>query len=296
MGNYKVACVVTDPGYSGQSKNTFSIVPAAQKITNIQPAGPLPFVSGGGFVLSAMGGASGNAVVFASTTSAVCTVSGTNATMLSAGICRISANQAGNASFQAAAEVIHSVELTSAKTAQTISFAAMGTLAIGNSAPLVASASSGLPVVFSSLTGSVCAVSGQTVIGVTPGTCKIAADQAGDTKYLPAPQVLQSFAVEKTTGITVPKAPTIVLIMPIKKGLSILFVPPTNNGGAKITGYTATCTEVGNPGNSTTASRSSAGILSVKKLPSGVAYSCSVHATNSKGNSPESASRVATPR
>jgi hypothetical protein len=48
---------------------------------------------------------SGLAVTFSSATSSVCTVSGTTATFVTAGSCTIDANQAGNASYLAAAQV-----------------------------------------------------------------------------------------------------------------------------------------------------------------------------------------------
>jgi MBG domain (YGX type) len=60
-----------------------------------------------------------------------------------------------------------------------------------------AAASSGLAVSFSSTTTAVCTVSGTTVTLVAAGTCTIAADQAGDASYNPAPQVTQSFEVAK---------------------------------------------------------------------------------------------------
>ncbi|MDD2815965.1 MAG: SMP-30/gluconolactonase/LRE family protein [Thiotrichaceae bacterium] len=55
--------------------------------------------------LSATGGASGNPVTFASTTTSVCTVSGTSLTIVSAGTCTVTADQAGNASYSAAPQV-----------------------------------------------------------------------------------------------------------------------------------------------------------------------------------------------
>src|SRR5207249_4138034 len=58
-----------------------------------------------------------------------------------------------------------------------------------------ATASSGLAVAFTSATTSVCTISGATVTLVSAGTCTIAADQAGNASYNPAPQVTQSFAV-----------------------------------------------------------------------------------------------------
>ena len=47
----------------------------------------------------------------------------------------------------------------------------------------------------SSTTPGVCTLSGNTVTGVATGTCVIAANQAGDANYNPAPQVTQSIPV-----------------------------------------------------------------------------------------------------
>jgi hypothetical protein len=54
---------------------------------------------------------------------------------------------------------------------------------------------SGNPVVFSSLTPNVCTLSGSTVRFVAVGTCTIAANQAGNANYSPAPQVTQGVAI-----------------------------------------------------------------------------------------------------
>ena len=54
---------------------------------------------------------------------------------------------------------------------------------------------SGNPVTFQSLTPAVCTLSTNTVTLVAFGTCSIAADQAGNANYNPAPQVTQSFVV-----------------------------------------------------------------------------------------------------
>ncbi len=79
---------------------------------------------------------------------------------------------------------------------QTISFGAAPAMAVGGANGTVsATATSGLAVTFSSLTPSVCTVSGATVTAVTAGTCTIAADQTGNGSYAPALQVSQSFPV-----------------------------------------------------------------------------------------------------
>lgn len=67
----------------------------------------------------------------------------------------------------------------------------------------LATASSGLPVTYSSLTPGLCTISGATVhtvfnppAGTTGTTCTIAADQPGNADILPAPQVTRNIAVQ----------------------------------------------------------------------------------------------------
>ena len=79
---------------------------------------------------------------------------------------------------------------------QTISFAALPDVTYG-SGPigLTATASSGLPVSFTTTTPDVCAVSDSTVTLTSTGSCTVTASQAGDDTWAPAPDVSQSFTV-----------------------------------------------------------------------------------------------------
>lgn len=82
---------------------------------------------------------------------------------------------------------------------QTISFAALSAQKLNvMTVNISATASSGLPVSFSSATPSFCTVSGSTVTLLAGGTCTITASQAGNTTYTAAAPVNQSFAI--TTG------------------------------------------------------------------------------------------------
>jgi len=63
------------------------------------------------------------------------------------------------------------------------------------SLPLVATATSGLPVSFTSTTLTICTVSGTTASLLTPGTCILHAAQAGNSNYSAAPAVSQGFYV-----------------------------------------------------------------------------------------------------
>jgi len=168
-----------------------------QVITNFV-ATPSTGVVNGSSTLSATGGASGNSVTFGSGTLAVCTVAGSTVTYVTAGTCTVTADQAGNASFNAAPTV--TLDITVAKADQTITGLAANpaTGIAGGTSALSATASSGLTVVtFGSSTSAVCTVAGSTVTYVTAGTWTVTADQAGNDSYNAAPTVTLDITVAK---------------------------------------------------------------------------------------------------
>jgi hypothetical protein len=172
---------------------SFTVAKAAQTITLGALAGQTYGVAP--FTVSATA-SSGLAVTFTSITTTVCTVSGSTVTIKMGGTCTIQAAQAGNTSYNAAANVSQS--FTVAKGNQTISFGALAGQTYG-AAPFAigATASSGLVVIFSSLTTTVCTVSGSMVTIKAAGTCTIQAAQAGNTSYNAAPNASQNFTVAK---------------------------------------------------------------------------------------------------
>ena len=167
---------------------------------------------------------------------------------------------------------------------QTISFANPGSQTFSSTAvALTATASSGLPITFSSLTPFVCGVSGPSVSMITIGTCTVAANQAGNTAYAAAALVTQSFGI----FASVPGAPTIGAVAAGNAQASVAFTAPASSGGSPITGYTARC-------DSFTGSGTSSPIV-VSGLSNGTAYNCSVTATNLFGTGAASASVQVTP-
>ncbi len=78
---------------------------------------------------------------------------------------------------------------------QTITFGTAPNISVGGSGTVSATASSGLPVTFTSNTLPICTVNGSTVTGVAQGTCTITAKQAGNTSYSAAPNVDQPFTI-----------------------------------------------------------------------------------------------------
>ncbi len=169
---------------------------AGQQSQTITFANPGTQAVGGSLSLVAQA-TSSLVVTFSSLTPSVCTVSGTAVSFPAAGTCTIAADQAGNSTYAAAPRVTQSfaVSTTLNQQSQTITFANPGAQSVGGTLNLTATATSGLAVVFSSLSSSVCTLNGVTASFVAAGTCTIAADQVGNGSYTAAPRVTQSFAV-----------------------------------------------------------------------------------------------------
>lgn len=88
-------------------------------------------------------------------------------------------------------------------TNQTISFSPLPDKRVGDPPFNVsATASSGLPVSFASLTPTVCTVSGSTVTLIRTGACTLQATQAGNATFKPATPVTRSFLVLTQGGET----------------------------------------------------------------------------------------------
>ena len=167
---------------------------------------------------------------------------------------------------------------------QTITFNNPGTQNFGTSPTLVATASSGLAVTFSSSTMGVCTITNAgTLTTIAAGSCTINANQAGNAAYAAAPQVSQSFSI----AAVAPGAPMIGSATGSNAQATVSFTPPSSTGGATITSYTATSY----PGGMTGTCASSPCI--VTGLTNGTAYSFTVTATNSAGTGAASFQTVA---
>jgi hypothetical protein len=151
-------------------------------------------------------GASGNPVTYASTTSSVCTVSGNTVHYLASGACTVTANQAGNSSYGAAAPV--SLSITVGKGSQSITgFAASpsrGNVGGTSTLSVTGSGASGNPVTYASATTDVCTVSGSTVRYLAPGVCTVTANQAGNANYSAASQASLNVTVGGAVTASVP--------------------------------------------------------------------------------------------
>ncbi|MEI9812104.1 MAG: hypothetical protein WDO18_05255 [Acidobacteriota bacterium] len=162
---------------------------------------------------------SGLPVTF-STASQACSVTGNIVTLLAVGFCTITATQAGNAQYEPA-QLSRGFNITGSSSgqSQTITFLDLPQRSVGQLPfQIFATATSGLAVSFATTTPNVCALTPANVTPIflallAPGTCSVTASQQGNTTYLPAPPVSQSFTVSTAFGqpqsLTFNPAPTV---------------------------------------------------------------------------------------
>jgi hypothetical protein len=186
---------------SSSGSNSLTIAKANQTITFGALAGKT--FGDPPFTVSATA-SSGLAVSFGA--SGNCTIATATVTITGAGSCTITASQAGNVNYNAAANVQQTFAI--AKANQTITFDALADKTTSDPPFTVsATASSGLTVSFSA-SGS-CTVSGSTVTITGTGSCTITASQAGNANYNPASNVARAFNITSGTGGASPDGTTV---------------------------------------------------------------------------------------
>lgn len=160
---------------------SFTISKAAQSISFTAPDGQT-YAPSRSVALSASA-TSGLETSFSSSTPDVCTISGTNAIVVAAGSCSVTASQDGDANYGSAESV--TVSFTISKAGQEIVFSEPDSQVYepDRQVTLTASTSSGLPLTFGSETLSVCTVEGNVATIKSTGTCTIIVSQEGDGNY-----------------------------------------------------------------------------------------------------------------
>ena len=187
-GTFEVQVEVRDAhGFTAALGYRFVVAQAAQAISAFvaDPGAPV-FSAGGSFLLSAQGGASGQPIIFASTTPAVCSVDGPRVVMLASGRCSLTADQAGDANHQAAAQQRLDVDIAAAL--PVLAWAAdMSRLLEQGSfeLPLPTSVSPGA-FTFHSSAPAVASIEGRTVQVHAEGSAVITAQQAASGGYAAA--------------------------------------------------------------------------------------------------------------
>jgi uncharacterized repeat protein (TIGR01451 family) len=198
---FAAAAQVQQPVLVGPAAGT-----AAQTITFLSTPSAAATVGGTYQVLASATSGLPVTLTIDSTSAGVCVLTGSTVTFMGAGSCTIDANQGGSANFAAASQVQQSVLVHPAMgtSPQSITFLSTppSPAAVGGSYDVLASASSGLPVVLTidAASTGVCTSTGPTVTFVGPGTCVIDANQGGSAHFAAAPQVQQAIQVDAATG------------------------------------------------------------------------------------------------
>ena len=224
------------------------------------------------------------AVSYSSATPGICSVNASSGlvTDLAAGTCVIAADQAGNDSFAPAATVTQDLTVL-VNPAQTLSFGTTPALTLYGTATVLATATSGLAVSYSTTTPTVCSVNASTgiVTNTAAGDCTIAANQAGDTNYIAAPQITQTMTVAASAlPMTEPGAPTAVMasLGTVANTVMVSFAGPGASGGSPVTGYTVASVPAGLTVSGATSP------LTVSCAPSCSGYAFAVQASNRVGS------------
>jgi MBG domain (YGX type)/Bacterial lectin/PASTA domain len=150
------------------------------------------------FKVTATGGASGIPLSF--TSSGACSNVGATYTMTSGtGTCSVIVNQAGNLTYAPASQVTKTVSATPVSQTITITPSSVpASAAYKSTFTVAATASSGLGVTFTS--SGACGNSGSTyTITSGSGTCSVIANQAGNSNFTAAPQVIKTVSATKAS-------------------------------------------------------------------------------------------------
>lgn len=277
------------PAYTGGTTHTVAI-PTAPDAPTIGAATPgdgqvsVAFAAPGNNGGSAITGytviSSPGGITAAGTTSPITVTGLTNGTAYTFTV--VATNAAGTSTASGASGS------ATPKGDQTITFAQPPSYNYGTTPTLSATATSGLPVIFGSVTTGVCTIDSSGVLSFTTvGLCSINANQPGNNAWNAATTVPRSFNV----NAIVPGAPTIGTATAGNAQASVSFTAPASSGGSSITQYTATSS----PGGFTGTGASTP--ITVTGLTNGTAYTFTVTATTSAGTGSASApSNAVTPK
>ena len=189
-GNYSATTVTTSFTVSPATP-TLSFTPIANQTYGAAP-----------FMVSATSNSQG-AITYA-VVSGPATISGNTVAITGAGPVTLRASQVANGNYGVSTQ---SASFLVSQAPNTITFHSIASSPVRSSVSLGATASSGLPVSFTSQTASVCAVSGSTATLLAPGTCTIVASQPGNANYVAATPVAQSFTVASAANFTLTANP-----------------------------------------------------------------------------------------
>jgi hypothetical protein len=185
-GTYTITLTASNE-ISPDATQVFTLTVNLQSQSITFPAlGSVPFSPGVSVTLAATA-SSGLPVAYA-VVSGPGTLSGHTLTVTAAWDIVIEATQEGDGNYSAAAPVRQTITVTPGSQSVTFPIPAPVGFATGSSCALTATASSGLPITYTVVSGHG-TLSGNMLIATGPGTVVVRADQTGDGNYAPAAPV-----------------------------------------------------------------------------------------------------------
>ncbi len=249
-GNYLAATPVT---------RTTTAQKAPQTITVTQ-AGPATATYGTAFTVAAT---ASSGLPVAIVASGACSIGGNTVTMTrGTGTCTVRFTQVGNENYLAAPAVTRTTTAQPAAQSITVVAGAPAAAAYQATFPVLATASSGLPVTISA--SGACSLAGGTVTMTSGiGTCTVRFTRPGDGNYQAAPPVVQSTAAQKLSQtIALTQAPpatalfntTFAVAATASSGrpvaIAVSGACARNGSTVRMTSGTGTCTvTLSEPGN-----------------------------------------------
>lgn len=207
-GDGRMDLAVTD-----STQGTVTLLLQLQTPTVTFTGAPPSAAYGSKFTVAASSNGSSDAIIGATGACSVYSVSGSAPTASAtiemtsgSGTCNLSATWDADQNYIAASLTQRTL---ATRATQTITFGPISTQVQGVSLLLNATASSLLPVSYTSVTPSVCTVSAGSATLLKPGVCSIRATQAGDSDYLPATPVTANFKVSGFAINSVPASETV---------------------------------------------------------------------------------------
>ena len=242
---------------------------------------------------------SGLTPVLTSTTTSVCTVNGFSITMVSAGTCSLTANQAGDTNYSAAPAASISFIIVSGSQSTLVASAA-ATSANSLSAAPSFSTSGGLgsgAVTYSVASGTAtsCQLSNSsasaTLSATTPGTCLITATKAADGGYNAATSVAFTFTFNGNPA----NAPINLLASATSGAVALTWNHVDTTGSSPITDFSVQYAANGGAWAQFTHTASTVDSITVTGLTNGTTYSFRVAAITLAGAGTYSATVTAKP-
>lgn len=253
---------------------TFSVSLTAQPITVSAGSSTLAVYSSTSLSTSGVVG-TGQVTYSVASGGSYCSISGSTLTALGAGTCTVTSSVAADSTYASATS--SAITITVQLATQTVTWNPSNTSLLFTDSPVtpsVTATTNGDGAITYSVTSGSCAVNSNTgtLTYSSTGTCVVTATASSTTAYSAGAQ-----AVTFTIVAVAPTRPTITSVAAGNESVTVAFTPPSSNGGATITGYTATAS----PGGATGSCSSSP--CTITGLTNGTSYTVTVTSTNSAG-------------